>query len=257
MVEFKEWRDTHPLIETDLRFPNGDDSGWGRINAKWHEKHDGIDLTHICAFTLDLQTGDIFLDCTKQKIWTKCLLLTLGRPLFGLLKTTYHLILPISIPVEIFNAIYGGITNSESAITIASNVGIRVWHNVLDIVRTPLYTVVLTVITLAAVIVGPFAPRNLFELRALAGRVENALTRGEDFWTLAPCFQPIANLMTIEDEEKYVKNDTEYDPDEVLHRLNNLARSYVNYRRSNRNPFDDYGRLHKDDVAYISPAYVS
>lgn len=254
-INFQTWRDENPYLEEHFRFPDGEECGWGRIQAKWHEQHEGIDITHICAFTLNLQSGDIYLDCSKLKIWTKCLVLTIGRPLLGVYKTIYHVFLPLSIPVEICIAIHRGIQNQESAGTIAKNAGIRVLNNFADIIRTPLYTVILTIVTLSAVIIGPFAPHKLYDLRALAGRIENALNRGEEsFWTMAPCFQPISNIFTV-GKKNYIKEDTEYDSEDVLHGLNNLARSYVNYRRENRNPFDDFCRLPAEGVPYISPSY--
>jgi len=254
--KFETWRKDNPYIEDHLHFPDGEASGWGRVYAKWHEKHDGIDLTHICAFTLDLHSGELYLDCTKRKIWTKCLCLTAGRLFFGLTKTVYHLALPISIPFEILKAVIAGIEHQDSAKTIAQNAAIKVCHNAADIFRTPIYSVVLTIIALAGVIIGPFAPCKLYDLRALAGRIENALNRGEESWTLAPCFQPIEDITSIE-TLIYSKSDTVYDQEAGLHRLNNLARAYVGHRRAVRNPFDDYCRLVKQDGAYISPACAS
>ena len=111
----------------------------------------------------------------------------------------------------------------------------------------------MTIVVLVGVIIGPLAPHKLYDLRAMAGHLEKTLNRESETWTLAPCFQPIANLKSI-DKDKYIKDDTVYDQEDTLKGLNNLARSYVRYRRKNRNPFDDYCRLVPQNGVYVSPA---
>lgn len=174
----------------------------------------------------------------------------MARPFFGLIKTAYHLCLPFSIPVEIFKAIMEGKQRNESASEIATAAWRNVKHSLADIIRTPLYTIAMTIVHLAAVCIGLFAPHKLYDLRELAGRLENALNRGEDnWWTLAPCFQPIGNLMNIH-KAKYQKEDTEYEEEPVLHGFNNLARAYI------RNKRDYLCHACFDLEPYISYAYV-
>lgn len=252
-IHFQTWKNAHPAIDPLLHYPEGSCCGWARIHATWDEKKGSHLLHHTCAFALDFQSGDIYTDCSKKKIWIKCLFLTVGYPFLGIAKTIYHLALPISIPLEIFKVIYEGF-GQESAKILGKKAVIKVGHNMADIFRTPVYSIAMAIVVLAGVIIGPFAPKRLYDLRALAGKIENSLNRGEEtFWTRAPCFQPLANIMTI-DSENYVKPDTQYDSDPVLHGLNNLVRSYVKYRRKNINLFDDFGRTLHLDATYISPA---
>ena len=173
--EFKQWRAENPFIEEIFLYPDGRDFCYGRIIAKWIERKEGKDLTHICTFAFDFYNGDIFEDGRKRKIWTKCLLLNMGYPLAGFRKTLYHLILPLSIPVEIFRAVQEGIQHNDSPKQIAAKILRNVARNMADIIRTPLYTLALTVVTLSATIIGFFASRKLYTLRALAGRIELSL----------------------------------------------------------------------------------
>lgn len=255
-ISFNEWRDENAFVEDDILYTEGKNCRWGRFTMRWNEKKEADNIiSHLCAFTLDLHSGDLYLDCSKSKIWAKFVVLSFTRPLFGIIKTAYHVCLPISLPIEIFKAIIVGISQHQSAREITQAAWINIKHNIADIIRTPLYTVALTVVTISAVIIGLFSSYRLYDLRAVAGHLEIALNRGQDnFWTLAPCFQPLDNLMTIHNQN-YKKADTEYDDEETLQGCNNLARSYVNFRRKNRNIFNDCGMLQPKDQAYISAAY--
>lgn len=258
VTAFQNWREDNPFIEDYFFYPDGKECGWCRIKAHWHEKkEDGRDLFHLCAFAIDLQTGDVYLDCSKRKIWAKCVVLTLGRPLCGLAKTIYHLFAPISIPVEIFRAMSLGREQGKSSSEIAAMAWHSVKNSLADIIRTPLYTIAIIIVTLAGTIIGPFAPHKLYDIRALAGRLESDLNRGkQNDWTIAPCFQPIDNLMKIH-EENYKKTDTRYEDDSTLQGLNNLARKYVKFMRSNRVPLNNCGMLLPEDVPFVSPTASS
>lgn len=259
-ITFQNWRKTHPFIEDYLIYPDNKDKNcrWARIQANWKEqKTGGKNLSHLCAFTIDLNSGDIYLDCRKRKIWAKCAALTIGRPIFGITKTMYHLALPLSIPIEIYKSVIEDLQKKMSANQILKNSLRSIKHNLTDIIRTPLYSLAMTIVTLSAVIIGPFAPSKLYDLRARVGRLENKLNRGEDsIWNRAPCFQPLENLMHIH-HLQYVKKDTQYEDEPSLHGLNNLARSYVKFRRTNRNLFNDCACLQSQDKAYVSAAYAA
>lgn len=255
---FQNWRKDNPFIEDYFFYPEGEDCHWGRVKANWNEKREqGKDLSHLCAFTIDLQTGDIYLDCSKRKIWAKCLLLSAARPLYGLVKTVYHLVAPLSIPIEIFKAIVEGRERQQSSSEIAAAAWRNVKNSLTDIIRTPFYTIAMMIVTLAGIIIGFFAPHKLYDIRALAGRLERDLNRGqENLWTIARCFQPLNNLMDIH-KKNYKTLDTEYEDDPTLQGLNNLARSYVNFMRKNRNPFDHCGALQPKNVPFTSAAAYS
>lgn len=258
-TSFNKWRDENSFVEDHILYDEGEDCRWCRFSTQWNEKKEDKNdiITHLCAFTLDLQTGDLYLDCRKRKIWAKFFVLSVTRPLFGFIKTAYHLCLPISIPIEIFKAIIVGRHQNQSSDEIAQAAWINIKYNIADIIRTPLYTTALIVVTISAVIIGPFAPRKLYDLRALAGHLEIVLNRGQDsLWNLAPCFQPLNNLMEIH-KENYQKADTEYDDEATLQGCNNLVRSYIKFRREHRNIFNDCGMLLPENKVYISAAFPS
>jgi len=255
--EFQIWRTENPFIENVLFYPDGQEGRWARIDACWHEKKEGIDLTHHYAFVIDLQNGDLYLDCRIRKIWMKCFLLTLYRPFFGSLKTIYHLTLPLSIPLEISKGILKGLQQGLSKKEIVYKVLRHIKNNFTDIVRTPLYTIALTVATLAAVLIVFFVPSKVYELRALAGRLEFDLNHRENsFWILAPCFQPLDNIANMH-LSNYSKKDTVYDLEPTLHGLNNLARAIIKHRQKNRNPFDDYGCLLNKNTPFKSTIFLT
>lgn len=252
-ITFQNWQEAHPFIKDYLFYPKNEEGRWARVRAEWKEKKaNERSLLHLCAFTIDLETGNLYTDCSKLKIWVKCVLLCLGRPYFGLLKTVYHLILPFSIPVEIFKAVIKGIQQEQSSDQIFSSTWRHIKHSIADIIRTPVYTVAMTVIMIAATIIGPFAPSKLYDWRELAGCLESRLNREEERLTVAPCFQPIGNLMNLDQDRYYEKADTEYEDEPTLHGLNNLARSYVRFHRENCDPFH-CGRLQSEKQPYVSP----
>lgn len=252
---FQNWQESHPFLKNSLIYSDDKNCHWARIRANWKEKKiDGKTLSHLCAFTIDLHTGDLYLDCRKRKIWAKCFALTLGRPFFGLVKTMYHLFLPLSIPMEIFKSIFIGVQQKQSFYQISQLSLRNIKNSLADIIRTPVYMTAMTIVTLSAVIFGPFAPLKIYDLRALAGRLENALNRGEEsIWNMAPCFQPLDNIMDIH-QHNFEKADTEYEAEPALHGLNNLARSYVKFRRRNHNLFNDCGFLQPLNKPYTSAA---
>lgn len=254
-LTFGDWRKTHSSIENNIVTIGGEGSRWGKLITRWNEKKGPENiLFHQCAFVLDLQTGDMYLDCNEDKIWRKCVALCFARPLIGTAKTFYHLSLPISIPVEIFKSLWEGALKEHSFYQITYSAWISVVNNITDIVRTPIYSVAMTVIAIQAVVIGLYDPIKLYDLREQAGRLENALNRGkESMWTCAPCFQPLHNLMSIH-ASSHQKDDTEYEDDPTLIGCNNLTRNYVKFMRKNRNIFTNCGRFLPPDVAYISPS---
>lgn len=254
-LTFHDWRKIHPYMEEKIVNIAETKSHWGRLMTQWKEKKGSENiLFHQCAFALDLRTGELYLDCNENLIWRKCVALCFARPLIGIAKTFYHLCLPISIPVEIFKAIRQGIQEKHSFSQISYAVWINVFNNISDMIRTPLYAVTLTIISIQAVVIGLYAPIKLYDLREQAGRLENALNRGkETMWTCAPCFQPLCHLMDIHNDH-YQKEDTEYDTEPTLIGCNNLARNYVKFMRKNRNIFSNYGMLLPADATYTSPA---
>lgn len=254
LQSFNNWRKNHVCIEHHIFYPEGKNFRWGRFKGSWTEKtQSGHSLFHRCAFGLDFQTGDLYVDCSATKIWTKCIGLSLVCPINGLIKTGYHLFLPLLLGIKTAQKINKNW--KVNGLTITPFVVDEIKHHIIDIFRTAIYTTAITIVSVAAVIIGPLAPRKLYEWRHVIGQLEKSLNRGEHtIWTVARCFQPIGNLMEIDRlSDDYL--DSEYDNDPILHGSNNLTRKYVRFRRHNRNPFNDCCRLFPKNQAYLSPAY--
>lgn len=260
-LNFTDWRKTHPFIEDYIFYPEGK-SRWARIVVPWHEcvqneQGQNIkDIYHKCAFCLDLFTGNVYLDCRKRKIWAKCAAVTINTPLIGLTKTLYHLALPFSVPIEIFQTIRAGLQQEHSKKQITYEVLRDVGRSVADVIRTPLYTVALTIVALAAVCIGIFVPYQLYQFRSSFEYLENALNwnkRGLS-WNMVPCFHLLSNVMCIDKAYPYTKPDTLYDQNPTLKGFNNLARSNVKFRRRGYNIFNDCCLKLNPHKPYVSAA---
>lgn len=257
-ITFSQWRALNPIIENDLFYPEGINSRWARLDGKWEELiANQPSSSHKYGYTIDVETGDLFLDCRKRKIWIKFVCLIAGHPIYGAAKTAYHFFLPLSIPCEIFFAIRDQWKKNpqSTAKEIIIAIGYGIGYNLLDIIRTPMYTAAMIIISIAAVCITPFCSHILYDLRALAGRIEWRLDRGLDRWILAPCFQPIENIMTLDVTHSYTKQDTLYENDPVLHGINNLTRAVVSFRKKNSIIFDDCCRFHPQGKPYVSAIY--
>jgi hypothetical protein len=136
-----------------------------------------------------------------------------------------------------------------------------------DIVRTPVYGVVLTVISLAGVIAIPFSPNLAYDVREVYGNVEQSLNWGirRTETTLARCFQPICNIDGSKEQylfENTNKNleDKEYSEEDIKHikiknledRLNKFAERVIEHRRKYYNIFDQIIGTLDSNIAYKS-----
>jgi hypothetical protein len=269
-INFETWKEQHPtFMQQYVKMPEG--QKWGRVICKWEEKPSEVNqtitqnITHTYAAAINLKNGDIYLDCRKRKIWAKCALYSLVQPIILTAKTVYHLLLPVSIPLEIYKTVQAARKENPeiSKKELAKRCFIQVGKNFADIVRTPAYAVALTVIGIAGVIIGPLAPKTLYDIRATAGKMEKSLHWGDDTspWILFKCFQPISNLMTIGKEEwtrfnnatVYLKgkNDEE---STTLYGLTNLARALIQFRRDHRAIFNDCFQKYAKNEPYKSKA---
>lgn len=250
-IEFEKY-----IVKAD-----GENCKWGRLVCKWTEKKGGDDtLEHIFTPLVNLQTGKIYSDCSKKKIYVKFLAHTILRPFHILFKTVYHLAIPISIPIIIAETCEKGIKEKKTKGEIAKACLLNSARSLADIVRTPLYGIAMTVVNIAALIIGPFAPKCLYDLRELTGKLVQSLNRSEepvddDFFR---CFQEILTLENIYLRNK-LNDDTIYSPQAPgnIIGLNNLARANVRYLRANyvfcNNPFGKLGY----ETSYTSASYAS
>lgn len=218
---------------------------WGRLICIWREKQEnGSLLIHTYAACIDGKDGSLYLDCRPRKILAKCLAHLLVRPLHTIIKTIYHLSL-YPILHEIAKSYLSDKTKQEK---------MNVFKVVADIVRTPLYGLVLTITTLAVLIAGAFAPENLYDGRRLLGKIEQSSNWGQrhTFWTLAKCFQAYP-LETLEHYgEKDFSCDTFYQGQDLIERqLANFARAQIRYKKKVFDIFD-CTKL-KSEAEYIYP----
>lgn len=225
----------------------GENSKWGRIVCKWIEKKEERNLVHIFTPLINMQTGEIFLDCSKKKIYIKFLAHTILRPFHILFKTVYHCAIPISIPTIINETYQQGIKEKKSSGEIAKTCLKNSFNSLVDIVRTPLYGVAMTIVNIAALVIGPLAPKHLYDLREITGKLVQSLNRTK---TTAPdffkCFQHITTLSGIKKWNR-INDDTNYltNASESSIGLSNFARAQVSFLRNHysicNNPFAKLG----------------
>jgi|GEM_PF-3061381 len=233
----------------------GNNSKWGRLVCQWNEDKG---LHHKYATLVNLNTGDIYLDCSKKKIYAKFILHTLLRPFNIIFKTVYHVSVPISIPHIIYKTCVKGRKNESSGGEIAKNCFKNSFNSLADIIRTPVYGVAMTIVSIAALIIGPLAPKVLYDLRESIGMLVQSLHRSDKFVDdLFGCFQPIKNLKTINKDNKK-HSDTIYSKNsDHIKGTNNFARSQVKFRREHWAIFNQtFGKL-DPNVTYISPSFDS
>ena len=182
---FSDWMRTHPEF-TEKHIVKENDR-WGRIVCNWHEKVGDKDLQHVFTASIDLKTGDIYLDCRKRKLFAKHLTLAFARPLHTAVRTLYHLSLA-GVITNVYKAAVGKQTAKQAFTHSVKSLA--------DIVRTPVYGTALTIVNIAAVAITPFSPSKLYDLRKLHGKIEQQLNWGEKQtgWTLALCFQSGFNV---------------------------------------------------------------
>jgi len=249
-------RDLNPSFESFIYDREGHGQKWQRIRCIWKEKN--LPLEHRVALTINKETTEIYLDCRKRKIWAKCVVLTVLRPLHTIiLRTAYHILLPISLPLEIAAGLLESKLKKLTTSETINVLRVRVFHSLQDIFRSPFYGVILTTISLAGVVLGPLAPQKLYDIRAFYGKVERTLNREKRFnqWTLAPCFSPFSNLKKVR-TDKRCHDDTSYEDETYPKGLAHLARTSVRDLRIRAcNPFNYYLRL-DPNKAYTSAAWL-
>lgn len=258
-TSFNNWQLTHPNFASSIIHREGNCCRWGRIHAVWNEKvNTSGSIAHRYAFTIDKKTGDLYLDCRKRKIWAKFIFLSVGYPLFGFLKTLYHLAFPLSLPIELFKAMQKGRRESLPFKEFHIHAFKKIIFSLLDTVRTPFYHLVLSIFSIAALIIGPFAPIKLYDFRTLAAKLESDLYRQDEAMALAPCFHSIANVMTIGIDRKDEADDSIYEAnwDNTMKGLSNLARSCIWHRRKYAVIFNDCGMLLQKGKPFISSAVL-
>lgn len=214
------------------------------MEMHWRERlpNDGGELHHIYRPILNRESGTLYTDNKITFVGKKCFGLLFARPAHAVIKTLYHICLPISIPREIYLAVkkeaeaQKGKQRNIPLLILAGIIGCL--KNFADIFCTPLYGVVLTLCALVGVILGLLHSEKIYDLRAIAGKIELSLLWGDkkSIWMLAPCFQETVNLKDLETSWGQVTHpNTNYEglnPKEKAEA--NLTRAVFQHRRNHR-----------------------
>jgi hypothetical protein len=254
--------ENHAEIQPLVVKTEGKESKWGRLVCHWHEKKDDKEIDHIFTPLINLENSDIYLDCSKKKIYAKFLAHTFLRPIHVAFKTIYHLAIPISIPHIVCETISAGKEQQLNAKEIAKNCVKNSVNSLIDIIRTPLIGVAMTIVNVAALIIGPLAPKTLYTFREWTGHLIHSLHRKNDLVLndIFSCFQPLDNLQKIDRRDREY-DDTNYitakqdSSKNYLIGLSNFARNNIINRREHYAFFNNpCGKL-DPSVRFISPSY--
>lgn len=165
-------------------------------------------VTHVASSALNHETRAPDKENTPGKIYGQMLISTFTRPFEIFFKTIYHLCLPVSIPIAIFNANQEAKNHNYSMEQFAQNcefaadesidkeeveslhakagsyrakiltpeqsnqeITQAVYDNVTGIVRTPLYGSAMLVVNVSALIIGPLLPTVLYDLKEVENRL--------------------------------------------------------------------------------------
>ena len=212
---FEKWMAEHP--EFAAKKIVRENENWGKLVCEWNEQkavkgEDGKDqlktITHVFNATINLKTGEVYMDCRRRKIFAKQATLIFARPLLTAVKTLYHLSMYPAVK-QIYNASVGkALVGAGGKVearkkTSWKDARKKIFRNFADIVRTPAYGAALTAISVAAVALIPISKNRAYDMRALHGRVEKSLHWGKIHtnWTLGKCFQSGYKLDESDDEK--------------------------------------------------------
>lgn len=223
---------------------------WVHLNCPWKRiategdkniKYDDRKIGYVaisCYLNINAETLKVYNNDDHVDLALKFSALTFGTSVFLIAKTIYHLLFPISLSYQICKTVYEArkeALKNENApeIDLTSRIIKIIAKNCIDIIRTPLYMIAMTITALLAVISAPFKHSLLYHGRVFYGELLMSLNWGEKttIWTFAPCMQPLADLKNQNEQKMvYEEKDTLYDnvPRTKMHALNNLARNINN-----------------------------
>lgn len=270
LVNNKDYADNH-IFATE-----GPDCKWGRLKTEWTEivfpseevRKEVIERgsignaevtyrTHTLALCINRETGDFYEDTTKKKIYVKMLAHTLRRPLF-VLDTLYYVCFPVAMTIAYRKAR----KEMEESVKLFSESEIKArcrqaaFNALADIVRTPVYGIAMIVVSATALIVGPLAPKKLYDFREMENQLMRKYYRipNGHFTTPFECFLSINN---IQRQEKYSRRylDTVYsNPNsKIENAMNNYTKAFINHHREHASPCFKNGRKLEKDEIYTSP----
>jgi len=188
---------------------------WGKISYGFEGVVNGVERKIIFTDYIDLTTYDLYKKKPSHafKVCATCCSMIFARPLKTVIKTCYHLCFPISIPKEIYEAIREERSRAIKDPAYHNRniflVGtIAAMKSLADIIRTPLYGVALTIISIAGVLIYHIKPALLHDLRKIHGKVELSLCWGNKQRCLVMCFVPMENLMKVQRRNRAIEGIT-------------------------------------------------
>jgi len=176
---------------------------WCRIVCLWKEPGpEGTVRTHLFFPLLDKSNGDVYSDDGKGMIYAKFACQLFLQPIDLLIKILYHLVFPISLPHIIYKTTHPTTRRDlESWIGMSTKRQIGVClkkslESILDIVRTPMFGIAMIIVAVAALLIGPWAPKFLYDCRKAYGKLLQRLYRTHRWYeTSGNCMQ---NFWTLE-----------------------------------------------------------
>ena len=165
---------------------------WGIIECSYKQRENGKETVYRVPAVINLVNGDLYPKSQTGKIQRECFKVTMMRPL----------ITPVLMSIKIWelfeNILMVGKTFLINPLdhTSTKNYLQKCIRPLVDLVRLPLYGVVLTLISLTGIILSPFHSISAYSIQELYGKVEQSLNWGEKqtFFTLAPSFQSVFNI---------------------------------------------------------------
>lgn len=240
------------MKEKKIIHSEGPDSPWVELKATWKHlitvKNEAREEKRISKhkYTYVVKcdgkgNGKIYNNDEKETLAIKLGALSIGTPLFYAFKTLYHTLLPISLTHQIYKTVKDfnkevkdcAELKLQAPKDLAKRVVKVIVKSLIDIVKTPLYLVALTVIALSCLVLSAISTKFLYRGREAYGEVMDSLNwnNRRSIWTLAPCMLNLGTLDRIAKQRAYEMPDTVYDGEKgtVIHGLNNLTRSlYMN-----------------------------
>jgi hypothetical protein len=241
---FTNWqKNGHEFINTYIFKTEGEKNRWGRLLCTWNELGNGSPqkrVHHVC-YCIDLYTGEVYLDDSKRLIFMKMLGSIAVRVAQIFQKTMFHLLLPISLPIIVTATVKQEIEQhpTRTRPQIAQKCLKNCAKSIQDIIRTPLFGMAMIVSTVFALVITPFGPSQLYDLRKSIAELEDKLCENDmlGWWKFTPCFHPFNSIDQIHQQNRKKHADTDYAACQNQFEINltNMARSSVLFHRNSEN----------------------
>jgi hypothetical protein len=251
----------------DIIRSEGPQSPWVGLICHWPQKLSAEEKAkqknetgvkdHRVLTIYNCNTKKVYNADPKGTIALKFLGLTLASSTIILIfKTLYHVFLPLSLTYQIITKVKHvqkkALQQDKpiAKLDLAKKILKVIGKNLIDIIKTPLFAIAMTIVLLASLILAPFKTSLLYVGRWFYGELLMSLNWGKKItlWCIAPCMLPLADLTKNENKRNYKEVDTDYYdvPGTDLHALNNVARSSLVIGSANPNTQAEMDEKAKD-----------